>query len=105
MRICTAKKRKRKKNRFSIFSIAKPKPWNLELKNTRPIVLLDTVRKLLMKILNQRLAKVLKENNVLREPNYATLPGESTFEPIQILNDLMEHIKENKKQLWPFSRI
>lgn len=85
-----------------ILPISKPKPWNLELKNTRPIILLNTMRKLLMSIFNCRLSKILKENTILKGPNFASLLGESTFEPIQLLNALTEHARDNKKQLWAF---
>ena len=38
-----------------VYPIPKPKEWRYELVNTRPITLLDTVRKALVKLVNNRL--------------------------------------------------
>jgi Reverse transcriptase (RNA-dependent DNA polymerase) len=37
---------------------------------------------------------------LLRGPNFAGLPGESTQEPIHILNNICEDAREKKKKLW-----
>jgi len=42
-----------------VYLIPKPKPWNCDLNNTRPITLLETVRKAFTKILNHRLQQAL----------------------------------------------
>src|SRR5579863_495772 len=83
-----------------IYPIPKPKPWQSDITNTRPIVLLETTRKCFTKIVTQRLSALCKKHNILRVPNFAGLPGESTAEPIQLLNNLCEDARENKKQLW-----
>lgn len=87
-----------------ILPISKPKSWNLKLKNTRLIFLLDTIRKL-MSILNCWLSKILKENSILKGPNYGSLSEESTFEPIQLLNVLTKTQETSKNSYGPSFRI
>lgn len=48
-----------------IFPIAKPKPFNNILANTRPITLLETARKMLTTLMNERLVSILSNNQVL----------------------------------------
>ncbi|CAB4438210.1 unnamed protein product [Rhizophagus irregularis] len=55
----------------TVFPIAKPKPFNCELWNSRPITLLETTRKALISLLNRRLAIILKDNNVLKANQFA----------------------------------
>src|SRR5579859_3393157 len=67
----------------------------------RPITLLECPRKLLFKILTNRLTKILGKNrNILEDFNFAALPGSSTIEPINILNNLIEDAREKNKELW-----
>jgi len=63
-------------------------------------VLLEVTHKCFTKIITNRLAKICKENNILRGPNFAGLPGESTSEPIHLLNNICEDARENNKELW-----
>ena len=42
-----------------IYPIAKPKPWEYDLYNTRPITLLECPRKAFIKLLNTRLANII----------------------------------------------
>ena len=84
----------------TIFPIPKAKDWECDLTNTRPIILLDTSRKLLTKIITNRLASICKKFNILSGPNYAGLPGESTQEPIHLLNNICEEAREKNKELW-----
>ncbi|CAB4425398.1 unnamed protein product [Rhizophagus irregularis] len=83
-----------------LYPIPKPKPWACRLINTRPIVLLETMRKLLVSILNRRCSKIFKENNVLKGNQFAGLEGNSTFEPIRIIKEIIQDAIENKKELW-----
>ena len=84
----------------SIFPIPKSKDWECDLTNTRPIILLETSRKCLTKIITNRLSSICKRYNILSGPNFAGLPGESTQEPIHLLNNICEEAREKKKELW-----
>ena len=84
----------------TIYPIPKSKDWECDLTNTRPIILLETSRKLLTKIFTNRLSNICKKNKILQGPNYAGLQGESTQEPIQLLNNICEEAREKGKELW-----
>ena len=62
--------------------------------------MLETTRKCFTKILTERLGGICKENNILKGPNFAGLPGESTMEPIHLLNNICEEAQEEGKELW-----
>ena len=83
-----------------VYPINKPKPWECRLTNTRPITLLDTTRKLAVRILNNRLSQILVTNNIKLNNQYAGLPNGSTFEPLRIINEILQDAKEYKKHLW-----
>ncbi|GBC39515.2 hypothetical protein GLOIN_2v1480544 [Rhizophagus irregularis DAOM 181602=DAOM 197198] len=84
----------------NIYPIPKPKLWGHRLVNTRPITLLEVTRKTMMKILTKRLSKVIKEKRVLQGYQYAGLPLNSTFEPLRIINEVINHANERNKELW-----
>ncbi|PKY59458.1 hypothetical protein RhiirA4_482227, partial [Rhizophagus irregularis] len=58
----------------SIVPIPKPHEFECLLKNTRPITLLETARKLLVKIITNRLSKIMATHQVLTGDNFAGLP-------------------------------
>ncbi|EXX56981.1 hypothetical protein RirG_211360 [Rhizophagus irregularis DAOM 197198w] len=88
----------------TVFPIAKLKPFNCELSNSRPITLLETTRKALISLLNHRLATILKDNNVLKANQFAGLPKQSTFEPIRIMNEVIQDSIDNNNELWILSQ-
>ncbi|GBB86825.1 hypothetical protein RclHR1_13270007 [Rhizophagus clarus] len=88
----------------TIYPIPKPKPFFANLTNTRPITLLETPQKAFISLLNRRLSRILKNNNVLKRNQFAALPGNSTFEPIRMINEIIQDAKENNKELWLLSQ-
>ena len=46
------------------------------------------------------MAKIIKENNILKGPNFAGLSGNSTLESLHTLHNIIEDAKDNKKELW-----
>ncbi|RIA88764.1 hypothetical protein C1645_825849 [Glomus cerebriforme] len=86
-----------------VYPIPKPKIWECDLNNTRPITLLDTLRKALVRLLNNRLAKIFVDHKILKGSQYAGLPGSSTFEPLRIINKVIQDAKKNNHELWILS--
>ena len=84
-------------NLAHVYPIPKPKPWNCDLNNTRPITLLETVRKAFTKILNDRLQKIFIQQNALSGLNFAGLPHQSIMEPLHIINNLLEYHRLEKQ--------
>ena len=83
-----------------LYPIPKKEDWNYNLNNVHPILLLETVRKVLSKIIMLRLGPIFRERKILKGPNYAGLMGESTEDPIHILNCITEEAREKKKETW-----
>jgi hypothetical protein len=84
----------------TIYPIPKPHDWNCYLKNTRPITLLDTARKLMTRIMYNRLAEILVANKVLQGGNFAGLPGGSCDQPIATLEAIIKDASSNNKPLF-----
>ena len=74
-----------------VYPIPKPTNWECDLNKTRPITLLETPRKALVKIINQWLSHTIANHGILEGGNHAGLPGSSTFPPTRILNALIEN--------------
>ncbi|UZO25974.1 uncharacterized protein OCT59_018227 [Rhizophagus irregularis] len=79
-----------------LYPILKTIDWKYSLTKTRPIILLETLRKVLVKIVTKRLS----ERNILKGGNHAGLPGRSTEAPLRIINTCIEDAKKNNKELW-----
>ncbi|EXX74870.1 hypothetical protein GLOIN_2v1824527 [Rhizophagus irregularis DAOM 181602=DAOM 197198] len=74
--------------------------WNQELSLTRPIVLLETARKIWFKVLVNRLTDILTREQVLMNTNFAALKNESTLEPIKIIQAIIEDANNYNKEAW-----
>jgi ribonuclease HI/exonuclease III len=83
-----------------IFPIPKMTEWDLSLGSTRPIMLLETFRKSLVRIIQIRLSGILVKHKILKGMNFAGLPGESTSSPIHIINNLLEDAKQKNRETW-----
>jgi hypothetical protein len=90
----------------SIVPIPKPHEFECLLKNTRPITLLETARKLLVKIITNRLSKIMATHQVLTGDNFAGLPGSSVTTPINVLDGIMKshRISSSSQELWILSQ-
>jgi hypothetical protein len=86
----------------TVYPIPKPHDWECQLKNTRPITLLETARKLMVKILNQRLSSIFFKHSVLTSKNFAGLPGGSCHTPIFILESILHDARTFNKPLFIF---
>ena len=86
--------------RAAIYPIPKPTPWHQDLNNTRPITLLETPRKIMVKILTSRLSKIFVQNTILQSSQFAGLPGGSTMSPINVVKQLIDDARTNNKEIW-----
>ncbi|GET66236.1 RNA-directed DNA polymerase from mobile element jockey-like [Rhizophagus irregularis DAOM 181602=DAOM 197198] len=87
-----------------VFPIPKPHEWKCQLKNTRPITLLEVIRKSLVKLFYNRLASILALHEVLKGGNFAGLPGGSCRDPIVVLESIIHDAHVNKSPLWILSQ-
>jgi reverse transcriptase-like protein len=87
----------------NIFPISKKIEWKFNIQETRPISLIDSFRKIFTKILVNRLSEILTTNKILQGNNFAGLPFQGTFQPLQILNSIYNIAKLKKEELWILS--
>ena len=87
-----------------IFPIPKKTVFEGNLNLTRPISLVEHIRKLYTKIITNRLSFVFSQHPILSPYNYVALPNNSTSIPIHILNNLIEDANCNHKEIWLLSQ-
>ncbi|GET50298.1 RNA-directed DNA polymerase from mobile element jockey-like [Rhizophagus irregularis DAOM 181602=DAOM 197198] len=83
-----------------VFPIPKPHEWKCQLKNTRPITLLEVIRKSLVKLFYNRLSTIMASHDVPKGGNFAGLPGGSCRDPIITLESIIHDADINKNPLW-----
>jgi len=83
-----------------IYPIPKPIEWQYDIMKTRPLTLLDTLRKAVMKIITNRLSKIMTKHSVLKGNNFAGLLEGSTEILIKLMNMIIEDTKEHQKLVW-----
>lgn len=83
-----------------MFPIKKRVDWNQDLKSTRPITLIETARKLMIKVLTNRLSIILTKEKIITGTNYAALRNENTFEPLKIIQGIIEDANKYDKEVW-----
>src|SRR5437868_14972764 len=83
-----------------IFPISKKPVFDSNLHNTRPISLIEHIKKLYTKILTNCLSISLMSKQILSPLNYVALPENSTSTLIHILNNIIEDLYYNNKELW-----
>ncbi|GBB96141.1 hypothetical protein RclHR1_26930002 [Rhizophagus clarus] len=86
-----------------VFPIPKPHEWRCQLKNTRPITLLEVIQKSFVKLLYTRLSATLATHNVLTGGNFAGLPGGTCRDLIITLESLIHDANYNSSPLWILS--
>jgi len=69
--------------------IPKPHEWHNQLNNTRPITLLDCVKKAVVKLITNRLSNIMVQHSVLTGYNFAALLKNSTFEALRVINNVL----------------
>ncbi|KAG9289464.1 hypothetical protein G9A89_008025 [Geosiphon pyriformis] len=79
--------------------IPKPYEWEGVLMNTRPIALIKTARKILFKILSDRISLACSTFDVLRRNNFSVLKGTSTQFPIFAVGSVVEDALEKNREL------
>src|SRR5260363_97738 len=83
-----------------IFPISKKPIFDGNLVNTRPISLVEHIRKLYTKLLTNQLNKTFTQHQILSPFNYVALPSNSTSIPIHILNKVIKDACCNSKPIW-----
>ena len=70
------------------------------MNNTCPITLLDTIRKMVTKLITNRLSSLLKETRILKGLNFCGLKEEGTSDLLQIMNNVLKDAQEYHKEIW-----
>ncbi|GBC05504.1 hypothetical protein RclHR1_06260010 [Rhizophagus clarus] len=87
-----------------VFPISKPHEWRYQLKNTRPITLLEVIWKSFIKLFYTRLSAILAAHNVLKGGNFAGLPGGTCRDPIITLESIIHDANHHNSPLWVLSQ-
>ncbi|KAG9305746.1 hypothetical protein G9A89_005144 [Geosiphon pyriformis] len=80
--------------------ISKPYEWEGVLTNTHLIALIEMARKILSKILSNRISLAYSTFDVLRGDNFSVLKGMMTQSPIFAIGSVVEDALEKNRELW-----
>ncbi|KAG9300819.1 hypothetical protein G9A89_003168 [Geosiphon pyriformis] len=80
--------------------IPKPYEWEGVFTNTCPIALIEMARKILFKILSDRIFLACSTHNVLYGDNFSVLKGMMTQSPIFAVGLVVENALEKNRELW-----
>ena len=81
--------------------IPKPKNWHKNVDITRPIILIETTRKLFIKIMTNRIEWTCRRLNILKENNCSVLKGTLTYMLISIFTNILNDAKTtSNKKAW-----
>jgi len=83
-----------------IYPIPKLIDWKCDITKTRPLMLLDTLRKAVIKIIINRLSSIMTKHSILKGNNFAGLSGRSTEILIKLMNMILKDAKAHKKLIW-----
>src|SRR5437868_11757887 len=64
------------------------------------IVLIETFCKTVVRVIIQRLNKIIVKYNILEGPNYVGLSGNSTASLVHIMNNILEDARQKNNELW-----
>ncbi|KAG9303458.1 hypothetical protein G9A89_013785 [Geosiphon pyriformis] len=78
--------------------IPKPYDWDGILMNIRPIALIETARKILSKILSDRILSACSKFGVLRGDNFSVLKGTSTQSSVFTVSSIVENALEKNRE-------
>jgi len=87
-----------------IYPIPKRNTFDGDLNLTRPISLIEHIRKVYTKIITNRISNIFSKHSILSPYNYVTLPNNCTSTHIHILNNITEDALCNQKTIWLLSQ-
>ena len=73
--------------------------WEYDLNKTRPITLLECVRKAVVKVISKRLLNIIAKHKVLKGINNAGIPESNIVTPLRIIKNVIEEAKCKNKKL------
>ncbi|KAG9297174.1 hypothetical protein G9A89_019455 [Geosiphon pyriformis] len=68
--------------------------------NTQSIVLIETARKILSKILSDRILSACSKFGILHDDNFSVLKGTSTQSPVFAVGSVVKNALEKNQELW-----
>ena len=98
-RVITKEEFPKKQELGQIYLISKNINQEYNLILIQLIILLKTFRKLVIRIVQKRLYKIISQKNILKDANFIRLPEKSIMALIYILNNIIEDAKQRNYNL------